>query len=111
LSNYYASRHIGGVTYRLFHRHALMHVNVTVRPNKSGQCIKFELQVHYQGAWHGETTRCGHLDASSKISIKVNLTRASLGYHYRIRADYVRSGKDTTNLSNNSAWKYFIVKR
>ncbi len=111
LSNYYASRHIGGVTYRLFHRHALMHVHVTVRPNKSGQCLKFELQEHYQGAWHGATTRCGHLDGSSKISIRVNLTRANLGYHYRIRADYVRSSKDTTNLSNDSAWKYFIVKR
>jgi len=110
LSNYYASTHIGGVTYRLFHRHALMHVDITVRPNKSGQCIKFELQVHYQGAWHGQTTKCGHLDASSKISIKVDLTHASLGYHYRIRGDYVRS-KDTTNLSNNSAWNYFIVKR
>jgi hypothetical protein len=111
LSNYYASTHIGGVTYRLFHRHALMHVDVIVRPNKSGQCIKFELQVHDQGAWHGGTTKCGHLNSSSKISIKVDLTPASLGYHYRIRGDYVRSSKDTTNLSNNSAWKYFIVKR
>ena len=111
LSNYYTSTHIGGVTYRLFHRHALMHVHVTVRPDKNGQCLKFELQEHYHGAWHGATRRCGHLDGSSKISIRVNLTPADLGYHYRIRADYVRSSKDTTNLSNDSAWKYFIVKR
>ncbi len=111
LSNYYGSRHIGGVTYRLFHRHALMHVHVTVRPSKSGQCLKFELQEHYRGAWHGATTRCIHLDGSSKISIRFNLTSADLGYDYRIRADYVRSSKDITNLSNDSAWKYFIVKR
>jgi YVTN family beta-propeller protein len=111
LSRYYASQRIGGITYRLFHRHTLMHVHVTVHPNKSGQCVKFELQEHYQGAWHGATTRCGHLDASSKISIKVDLTHADLGYHYRIRADYIRSSKDTTNLSNDSVWRYFIVKR
>jgi DNA-binding beta-propeller fold protein YncE len=111
LSGYYASRRIGGITYRLFHRHARMHVHVTVRPNKSGQCLKFELQEHYLGAWHGATTRCGTLDSSSKISVTVGLTHANLGYHYRIRADYIRSSKDTTNLSNDSAWRYFIVKR
>jgi YVTN family beta-propeller protein len=111
LSGYYASRRTGGSTYRLFHRRALMHVHVTVRPNKSGQCLKFVLQEHYQGAWHGETTRCGTLSGSSKISVAIRLTQADLGYHYRIRADYIRSGKDTTNLSNDSTWQYFIVKR
>ena len=111
LSGYYASRRTGGITYRLFHRRVLMHVHVTVRPDKSGQCVKFELQEHYQGAWHGATTRCGTLDSSGKISVAVRLTQADLGYHYRIRADYIRSSKDTTNLSNDSAWQYFIVKR
>jgi hypothetical protein len=111
LSGYYASTRIRGITYRLFHRRAVMHVHVTVRPNKSGQCLKFELQEHYQGAWHGVTTRCGTLNRSSKISVTVGLTRANLGYHYRIRADYIRSSKDTTNLSNDSAWQHFIVKR
>jgi len=111
LSGYYASTRIGGITYRLFHRRALMHVHVTVRPNKSGQCVKLELQEHYHGAWHGVTTRCGTLNSSSKISAAVRLTHANLGYHYRIRADYIRSSKDTTNLNNDSAWRYFIVKR
>ena len=111
LSGYYASRRIGGITYRLFHHRVLMHVHVIVRPDKNGQCLKFELQEHYQGAWHGATTRCVTLDSSSKISVAFRLTNADLGYHYRIRAEYIRSSKDTTNLSNDSAWQYFIVKR
>jgi YVTN family beta-propeller protein len=112
LSGYYASDRIGGITYRLFHRHAYMHVHVTVRPNKSGQCIKFEVQVHYQGAWKGNgPTRCASLGSSSKLSVTSSLAHAAIGYHYRIRADYVRGSKDKTNLSNDSAWQYLIVKR
>jgi hypothetical protein len=111
LTGYYSSEHVGGVTYWLFHRHSLMHVHVTVRPNKNGQCVKFELQIHYQGAWHGKTTRCAALDSSSRVNLNVSLTRAGLGYHYRIRADYVRSRTDTSNLSNHSTWQFFIVKR
>jgi hypothetical protein len=110
LTGYYSSEQVGGVTYWLFHRHSVMHVHVHVRPNKDGQCVKFELQIHYQGAWHGKITRCAALDSSSRINLNVNLGRAGLGYHYRIRADYVRS-KDTSNLSNDSAWQFFIVKR
>src|SRR5262245_2135557 len=111
LSRYYASRRIGAIMYRLFHRHTLMHVTVTVHPNKSGQCVKFEIQEHFGGAWHGGTTKCARLTSSSKITVTVGLARADLGYHYRIRADYVRSSKDTTNLGNDSVWRYFIVKR
>jgi hypothetical protein len=111
LTGYYSSERIGGVTYWLFHRHSLMHVHVTVRPNKNRQCVKFELQIHYQGAWHGRTTRCATLGSSSRVNLNVSLTRAGLGYHYRIRADYIRSSKDTSNLSNDSPWQFFIVKR
>jgi len=78
---------------------------------KNGQCVKFELQIHYQGAWHGRITRCAALDSSSRFNLHVNLARAGLGYHYRIRADYVRSSKDISNLSNDSVWQFFIVKR
>ena len=111
LGGYYASERIGGITYRLFHHHASMHVNVTVRPNKSGQCVKFEIQEHYQGSWHSGISGCGSLDSSSKISIRVSLAHANRGYHYRIRADYIRSSKDKTNLSNDSPWQYLIVTR
>ena len=40
-----------------------------------------------------------------------NLTQADIGCHYRIRVDYLRSGKDDSNLSNDSVWKYLIVEK
>ena len=112
LSGYYHTRRIGGVTYRLYHRRDLLHAHATVGPNKAGQCVKFEVQEFYHGAWHGNvTTTCRKLSSSSKVSVAFGLTRADIGYHYRIRADYIRSSTDTTNLSNDSAWQHLIVER
>jgi hypothetical protein len=111
LAGYYRSRIIGGITYRLFHRRAVLRATAAVSPNKNGQCVKFEVQEHYRGAWHANViTKCGSLNSASKISVGFGLTHAGIGYHYRIRADYVRSSKDITNLSNDSAWKYLMVE-
>jgi ribosomal protein S11 len=111
LGGYYRSRVIGGITYRLFHRRGVLRATSTVSPNKSGQCVKFEVQEHYQGAWHANViTKCGSLNSSSKISVGFGLTHAGIGFHYRIRADYLRSSRDTTNLSNDSVWKYLMVE-
>ena len=110
LGGYYRSRTVGGVTYRLYHRRAVLRASAVVSPNKSGQCVKFEVQEHYRGAWHANAaTKCGRLTSSSKISAGFGLTHADIGYPYRIRADYVRS-KDTTNRSNDSTWKYLMVE-
>ena len=112
LSGYYRSERIGRTTYRLYHRHNKLYVHVTVEPNKSGQCVKAQVQQFYQGAWQGNaTSRCGRLNSSSKFFGFLDLTHAGIGYHYRIRVDYIRSRKDTSNLGNDSAWQYFIVKR
>ncbi len=111
LSGYYRSRTTGGVTYRLYHPSNLLHAHVTVGPNKRGQCVKFEVQQYYQGAWHPNvSSRCVGLSSSSKISVSISLTQAGVGYPYRIRADYSRSSKDTTNLSNDSGWQFFMIK-
>jgi hypothetical protein len=111
LGGYYRSSTVGGVTYRLYHRSSVLRVTAVVSPNKRGQCVKFEVQEHYRGAWHANVaTKCGSLTSSSKISAGFGLTHADIGYHYRIRADYVRSSKDTTNLSNDSTWKYLMVE-
>ena len=37
------------------------------------------------------------------------ISQAHLNSPYRIRADYIRSSTDTSNLSNDSGWQYFIV--
>lgn len=111
LSGYYGSRRIGRTTYWLFHRNHLLHAHGTVAPNKRGQCVEFEVQEFFQGAWNANvTTGCIHLNSSSKASAVFGLTQADIGFPYRIRADYIRSRKDTSNLSNDSAWQYVMVE-
>ena len=69
------------------------------------------MQEHYRGAWHANVvTKCASLDSSSKISGAFVLTHADIGFHYRIRADYVRRTKDTTNLSGDGAWQFLMVE-
>jgi len=109
LTGYYRSERISGVTYRLFHRKKMLKVHVAVAPDKAGECVEFALQIYYRGAWHGKVTGCGTLSKSSKLTAAISLKKAALGYHYRIRADYIR-GTDTSNLAHDSAWAYFIVK-
>jgi hypothetical protein len=110
LSGYYRSERISGVTYRLFHRNKIMYVHVAVAPDKRGECVQFVLQVYYQGSWYSEVTGCVTLSKSSKLILGVRLAKATVGYHYRIRADYI-PGTDTSNLGNDSPWQYFIVEK
>jgi hypothetical protein len=110
LSGNSGSKHAGGQTYLVFHRKKTLDVHVTVAPDKAGECVEFTLAIYYQGAWHADTTSCGALSKASKLTIRVSLKKAGIGYHYRIRADYL-PGSDTTNLGNDSAWVYFIVEK
>ncbi len=110
-SGYYGSKRIGRTTYRLYHSTDLLHVRATVKPNKSGQCVEVEVQEYFQGAWQANVaTGCVKLSSASQISGSLNLTQADIGFHYRVRADYIRSSKDTSNLSNDSGWLYLIVE-
>ncbi len=69
LSGYYRSQRIGRTTYRLYHRHNKLHARATVDPNKKGQCVEFEAQEYYLGAWHANvTTGCGKLSSFSEVS-------------------------------------------
>lgn len=112
LSGYYSHTTIGGRTYWLFHRYDVLHAHAAVSPNKHGQCVKFQVQEYYLGAWRANvTTGCISLNSYSKASAAFGLTYADIGYHYRIRADYIRSSTDISNLSNHSAWRYVIVTR
>jgi hypothetical protein len=110
LSGNSGSKRIGGQTYLVFHRKKTLDVHVTVAPDKAGECVEFTLAIYYQGAWHADTTSCGDLSKSSKLTLRVSLKKAGIGYHYRIRADYL-PGSDTSNLGNDSAWAYFIVEK
>jgi hypothetical protein len=69
------------------------------------------VQEYFQGAWQANvTTGCVKLSSASQIAGSFNLSQADIGFHYRVRADYIRSSKDTSNLSNEGHWQNLIVE-
>ncbi|MFC8433420.1 choice-of-anchor D domain-containing protein [Streptomyces sp. NPDC057253] len=111
LSGYYTSTTIGSTVYRVYHRTATEQLDVTVSPNKAGQCVKFRVQRYYSGAWHTQSTSaCAALSSSSTGRQKMSLTNG-LNNRYRVAAQYVASSRDNTNLSTWGAWQYFTVRR
>jgi hypothetical protein len=73
--------------------------------------VQAEIQEYYRGAWNANgLTNCIALNSSSEIFVYFTLGQADLGYPYRIRVDYVR-GSDTSNLSADSEWQYFMVEK
>lgn len=112
MGGYYASKKAGGTTYRLYHRSSYLYVTPAIAPNKSGQCVKIEVQEYYGGAWHAnETTGCSALNGSSRLYGYLTVTNGDLGYEYRVRADYIRSATDVSNLSSDSGWQYILVEK
>lgn len=110
VSGYYGHKRIGGVTYWLYHSDSLLYARATVAPDKAGECVKFFVQEHYQGAWHDNvSTNCLRISRSSTASASFGLTQADRGYHYRIRAEYLPRHGDTSNVSNYSGWRYVII--
>lgn len=111
IGDYYASKHVGSITYRLYHHTKHLNVAAVVAPNKAGECAEVEIQEYYQGAWDPNVmTGCISLNKSSEIAVYFTLGQADLGYPYRLRTDYVR-GSDTSNLSADSGWQYFMVEK
>ncbi|MFK0155085.1 choice-of-anchor D domain-containing protein [Streptomyces sp. NPDC090493] len=111
LSGYYTNTHYGSTLYRVYHHTAKEQLDVTVAPNKAGQCVKFRVQRYYSGSWHTQTTTpCSTLSSTSAGRHKMSLTK-SVNYRYRIAAEYIHSSKDTTSLSTWGAWQYFTVRQ
>ncbi|MFJ6899756.1 choice-of-anchor D domain-containing protein [Streptomyces hokutonensis] len=111
LSGYYTSTHYGSTLYRVYHHTAKEQLDVTVTPNKAGQCILFRVQRYYSGAWHTQTTTpCAALSSAGAGRHKMSLTN-SVGSKFRIAAEYVHSSRDTTNPSTWGAWQYFNVRQ
>lgn len=109
ISGYFRSTTIGGVPYRVYHKSGTLKLTVTVTPNKAGQCGSATFQVYFQGRWRLlGTTGCGALNKSSQISGAFPMDGLA-GYRFRVQAEYIRSSKDTSNLSNHSGWLYFQV--
>ncbi|MFF7949309.1 Ig-like domain-containing protein [Streptomyces griseorubiginosus] len=111
LSGSYGSTHYGGLLYRVYHHTATAKLNVTVTPNKAGQCVKFQIQRYYGDTWHTQSTSsCHTLSTTSTGYATLSLTH-TLNSKFRMRAEYVHSTKDTGNLSTWGAWQYFTVRK
>jgi len=110
LTGYYRTKRISGKLYHLVHRKKIMRVHVTVAPNKSGECVEFDVRQFYQGAWRGEQTACAILSSASKVTLTVTFAKSAIGHRFRIRADYI-AGIDTSNEANDSSWVYFLVEK
>lgn len=97
--------------YYLFHSSDILYAHATVTPNKHGQCVMFEVQEYFQGAWQADGTySCVKLSKASTVVAKFGLSQADKGYPYRIRADFVRKRSDRSNADNNSSWRYLKVE-
>jgi hypothetical protein len=110
ITGYYKKMKISGLTYDVFHDHGTLTLHSTVTPNKHGECLEPETEQFDPGTgWDADTKYgCDPLDSASHDSAPFSLLQA-VGDKYRIRADFLRSAKDTTNLSEDSGWLYFVV--
>jgi hypothetical protein len=111
LSGHYTTTHYGSTLYRVYHHTAKEQLDVTVTPNKAGQCVLYRVQRYYSGAWHTQSTSpCSALSSTSTGRQQMSLTH-SVNNRYRVAAQYVHSSRDTTNLSTWGAWQYFTVRQ
>lgn len=110
LGGYYGNVTYNGTPYRVYHHTVKPQVVATVTPDKSGQCAKFQAQEYYGGAWHTLTTSpCFSMAPGSVGVTHLSLTNA-VNQRFRVRAEYVRSAKDTTNVSTWGGWLYLTVR-
>jgi hypothetical protein len=83
---------------------------VTVTPNQRGQCVEFEVEIYYAGAWNAATTGCGELSKSSTVLLKLSLRGGSIGVPYRVRGEFLPARSDHANLASDSPWAYFLIE-
>ncbi|MFJ9147268.1 hypothetical protein ACIRP7_04170 [Streptomyces sp. NPDC102270] len=111
LSGYYGSTHYGSRVYRVYQHTAKAKLNATVTPDKAGQCVRFQTQRYYGGAWHTQSTSpCHTLSTKSTGYATLSLIH-SVDNKFRMRAEYVHSSKDAGNLSTWGVWQYFTVRQ
>jgi hypothetical protein len=107
LSGYYKTAEVSGLQYHLYHRNATLKDWVTVTPNKQGECVRLEIQQAVKSVWRADaTTGCVALNKWSQAAIPRTLS--ATGW-YRVRADFTASARDTTNVSADGGWLYYVV--
>jgi hypothetical protein len=107
LSGYYKLAEAGGLPYHVYHHTATLKNLVTVVPNKAGECARLEFQQATRGVWGRSTfTNCMDLNKYSQTLMSRKL--GPTGW-FRVRADFDASAKDTTNVSTDGSWVYYVV--
>ena len=107
LSGYYTSTRAGNGVYRVYHHNAAMRVSTTVAPGKAGQCVEWQVDRYYGGAWHAyATSHCSLLSKASTDSFRVPLGPDG---QYKIRVNYIASAGAAGNVSGSSSWQGFTV--
>ncbi|MHA6761166.1 YncE family protein [Streptacidiphilus sp. PAMC 29251] len=109
-AGYYTSTHRGSTLYRVYHHTAHPKIAVGVAPNKTGECVYFQVQEYSAGAWHTViSTSCQKLNSGSTAAGTLTLPRAA-GHLYRFSARYAHSAADTANLSTAGPWQNFTFR-
>ena len=109
LNGYSGSTYIGKILYRVYQQTDTLIAGSTVTPDKEGSCVAFEVEEHIQRTWQFDTiSNCVKLDSSSQASTKFNLSGVPDG-QFRIRANFHRTSKETSNVNADSPWSYFLV--
>jgi hypothetical protein len=109
LNGYSGSTYIGRNLYRVYQQTNTLIAGSTVTPNKTGSCVAFEVEEYVQHTWQFDTiSNCFKLDKSSQASTNFNLSAVPTG-QFRIRADFHRTSKETSNVNADSPWSYFLV--
>ncbi len=106
----YGTEHHRGHLYYLFAKNKTLDSKVTVAPNQRGQCVEFEVEIYYAGAWNAATTGCGELSKSSTVLLKLSLRGGSIGVPYRVRGEFLPARSDHANLAADSPWAYFLIE-
>jgi hypothetical protein len=112
LTGYYKTSKRSGIIYDVFHGSGTLTLYSKVWPDKHGECLEPETQQYDAGpGWHVDTKwDCDTLDSTSRDTAPFSLSPA-VGASYRIRGDYLRSSRDTSNLNGQGPWLYFSVTK
>jgi hypothetical protein len=107
VSGYYKISTVAGLQYHVYHHTATLRNLVTVVPSKVGECARLEIQQGSNSVWGRSTfTNCMDLNKYSQTVLTRKL--GPTGW-FRVRADFDASAKDTTNVSTDGSWVYYVV--
>jgi hypothetical protein len=109
-SGWYTTAKFNGGTYHVFHSNGHLNLAVSVTPNKHDEKLELVGQQWYNNAWHDVSGDVITRTLPGTSSIAGYLTVAQVtGAYFRLRAVFIPSSTDVTNVSYYSGWFSFTV--